>query len=77
MLRSLVTLTVLSLLSVFVSAQSASSGQKARVFISDSQSWETSGSAGGSNGTFAAHSHGGARRRLPKSSRPSGSVAPK
>lgn len=61
MLRSLVTLTVLSLLSVFVSAQSASSGQKARVFISDSQSWETSGSAGGSNGTFAAHSHGGAR----------------
>src|SRR5216684_7213446 len=34
---------------------------KPRVFITDSQSWETSGSAGGANGAFAAHSSGGAR----------------
>lgn len=35
--------------------------EKARVFITDSESWEVSGSAGGSNGSFAAQSHGGAR----------------
>lgn len=39
----------------------ASSGDKPRVFITDSQSWEMSGSAGGANGAFAAHSSGGAR----------------
>jgi len=61
MLRSLVTLIVLSSVSMFVSAQAASTAKRARVFISDSQSWETTGSAGGSNGTFAAHSQGGAR----------------
>jgi hypothetical protein len=32
-----------------------------RVFITDSTSWETRGSAGGSGGTWAASSHGGAR----------------
>ena len=38
-----------------------STQEKARVFITDSQSWGgVVGSAGGSNGTFAAHSHGGA-----------------
>jgi hypothetical protein len=35
--------------------------EKPRVFITDSQSWETRGSAGGANGAFAAHSAGGAR----------------
>lgn len=35
--------------------------EKPRVFITDSQSWEMSGSAGGANGAFAAQSHGGAR----------------
>lgn len=35
--------------------------EKARVFITDSESWEVNGSAGGSNGSFAAQSHGGAR----------------
>jgi len=35
--------------------------EKPRVFITDSESWESSGSAGGSNGSFAAESHGGAR----------------
>jgi len=35
--------------------------EKPRVFVTDSESWESSGSAGGSNGSFAAESHGGAR----------------
>jgi hypothetical protein len=35
--------------------------EKARVFITDSESWEVSGSAAGSHGSFAAQSHGGAR----------------
>jgi hypothetical protein len=38
-----------------------SSGDKPRVFITDSQSWEMKGSAGGTAGTFGAHSHAGAR----------------
>ena len=42
-------------------SSSAQTTGKARVFISDSQSWEMSGNAGGANGTFAAHSAGGAR----------------
>jgi hypothetical protein len=33
----------------------------ARVFITDSQSWEVASGAGGSNGTFGDASHGGAR----------------
>jgi PEGA domain len=35
--------------------------EKPRVFITDSQSWEMQGSAGGTGGTFGAHSSGGAR----------------
>src|SRR5882724_4463590 len=58
MLRSFVSLVILYLLLIPAAAQGQ---QKARVFISDSQSWQMSGSAGGSNGTFAAHSNGGAR----------------
>ena len=34
---------------------------KKRVFITDSQSWQVTGSAGGSNGKFGAYSSGGAR----------------
>ncbi len=34
---------------------------KARVFITDSQSWETRGNAGGTSGGFGAETHGGAR----------------
>jgi len=34
---------------------------KPRVFISDSQSWEMRGAAGGANGAFGAETHGGAR----------------
>jgi hypothetical protein len=58
MLRSLVSVIALYLLLTPAAAQGQ---QKARIFISDSQSWQMSGSAGGSNGTFAAHSSGGAR----------------
>jgi len=42
-------------------AQNSTDGQKPRVFISDSQSWQVSGSGGGSNGTWASSTHGGAR----------------
>jgi hypothetical protein len=42
-------------------AAPAGPSEKPRVFITDSQSWEVSGSAGGANGAFAAQSHGGAR----------------
>jgi hypothetical protein len=35
--------------------------EKPRVFITDSESWETSGSSGGSHGIFGSQSHGGAR----------------
>ena len=38
-----------------------SDADKARVFITDSNSWSTHGSAGGSNGSFAGSSSGGAR----------------
>jgi len=34
---------------------------KLRVYVTDSNSWSTQGSAGGSHGTFAASSSGGAR----------------
>ena len=50
----------LSITILLISSSAQTSG-KARVFISDSQSWEMSGNAGGANGTFAAHSAGGAR----------------
>jgi hypothetical protein len=42
------------------SSQSASADQ-ARVFITDSESWEMVGHAGGGGGAFGAESHGGAR----------------
>src|SRR5258708_6787405 len=41
--------------------QESSTTEKPRVFITDSQSWEVSGHAGGTAGTYAAESHGGAR----------------
>lgn len=41
--------------------QQGSITEKPRVFITDSQSWEIMGSAGGANGAFAAETHGGAR----------------
>jgi PEGA domain len=60
--RSLANIIVASLLLISAAAQTpAVNGQKARVFISDSQSWEMSGSAGGSGAAFGAHAQGGAR----------------
>jgi hypothetical protein len=38
-----------------------SSTDKPRVFVTDSQSWEMSGSGGGANGAWGAQTHGGAR----------------
>jgi hypothetical protein len=35
--------------------------EKARVFITDSESWEVRGSSGGANGVYSSQSHGGAR----------------
>jgi len=46
---------------IYVPAQNSTSPDRPRVFITDSQSWEMYGSAGGSNGTWAAQTHGGAR----------------
>src|SRR6476660_1303432 len=54
-------LVILLLLIPSVAQTATAAAPKPRVFISDSQSWETSGNAGGANGTFAAHSAGGAR----------------
>ena len=44
-----------------LSAQIPTQPQKPKVFITDNQSWESRGSAGGSGGNWAAESHGGAR----------------
>jgi hypothetical protein len=64
---------VVFLLSTFTFAQNQSAIQSAatqtktapedkpKVFITDSQSWETRSSAGGSGGSWGAQSHGGAR----------------
>lgn len=46
---------------VCVVAQSPPNSDKPRVFITDSQSWEMNGSGGGSNGSWGAQTHGGAR----------------
>ena len=61
-MRVLINSLVILLLLIPSAAQTTTTGApKPRVFISDSQSWEMSGNAGGANGTFAAHSAGGAR----------------
>jgi PEGA domain len=59
-MRFVIKLVVLSLLLLPVAAQT-SDPQKARVFITDSQSWQMTGNSGGSNNGFAGHSSGGAR----------------
>lgn len=41
--------------------QPTSTTDKPRVFVTDSQSWEMSGSGGGANGAWGAQTHGGAR----------------
>jgi hypothetical protein len=43
------------------SPTTSSDQDKPRIYVTDSNSWSTQGSAGGTNGTFAASSSGGAR----------------
>jgi len=43
------------------SVPSTLEGTKPRVYVTDSDSWQMEGSAGGANGAFAAHTSGGAR----------------
>lgn len=61
----LIPLTVIGVTSLYSQQNPMASvpptGEKPRVFITDSESWEVSGSASGHNGTFASQSHGGAR----------------
>jgi hypothetical protein len=58
-MRRILTLAFVSL-AVAAVAQTSPDG-RARVFISDSQSWQIAGNAGGSNGTWASSTRGGAR----------------
>jgi PEGA domain len=61
-MRSIFSLLIVSVLLPAAMAQNSASGaSKARVFITDSQSWEVSGSGGGANGAGSSHSSGGAR----------------
>ena len=61
-MRSIIKFAVLSLLLIPAAAQtSTSDAQKARVFITDSQSWQVTGNSGGSKDGFAGHTSGGAR----------------
>ena len=57
----LATLLVVSLSLAAAKRSSDDSPDKPRVFITDSESWEVSSNAGGSGGTWASHSSGGAR----------------
>lgn len=59
-MRFLINLSLLSVLLIPAAAQTPS-GQKPRVFITDSQSWQISGSSGGSSSGFGGHTSGGAR----------------
>jgi len=58
-MRRILTLVCVSL-AVSAVAQSSADG-RARVFISDSQSWQIAGNAGGSNGAWGSSTRGGAR----------------
>jgi hypothetical protein len=61
-MRFFIKFAVLPLLLIPAAAQtSTSDAQKARVFITDSQSWQMTGNSGGSKNGFASHSSGGAR----------------
>jgi hypothetical protein len=64
--KSLLSVLIVVMLALIVSAQTAndsgtSPGEHARVFITDSQSWEVASGAGGTGGTFGGAAHGGAR----------------
>jgi hypothetical protein len=61
-MRFFTTFAVLSLLLIPAAALASTSDvQKARVFITDSQSWQMSGSGGGTNDAHGSHFSGGAR----------------
>lgn len=58
MLRWVIRVSVVMLIASYAMAQNTT---KARVFVTDSKSWEMSGNIGGSNGSFGGHTSGGAR----------------
>jgi len=61
-MRSVINLAVLSLLLIPAAAQtSTSDAQRARVFVTDSQSWQITGNSGGTNDAHGGHMSGGAR----------------
>ena len=61
-MRAVINFAVLALLVIPAAAQtSTSDAQRARVFITDSQSWQMTGNSGGSSSGFASHTSGGAR----------------
>jgi hypothetical protein len=61
-MRSILKFATLSLLLIPAAAQtSISDAQRARVFITDSQSWQMSGNGGGTNDAHGSHFSGGAR----------------
>lgn len=61
-MRSVINLAVLSLLLIPAAAPaSTSDAQKARVFITDSQSWQMTGNSGGTSDAHGSHMGGGAR----------------
>jgi hypothetical protein len=61
-MRSILKFATLSLLLIPAAAQtSISDAQKARVFITDSQSWQMSGNGGGTSDAHGSHFSGGAR----------------
>src|SRR5437763_7335386 len=51
----------LAIIAVCLFASSLFAQEKARVFVTDSKSWEISGGSGGSSGAFGGETHGGAR----------------
>jgi protein-tyrosine-phosphatase len=61
-MRSAINLAVLSLLLIPAAASaSTSDAQKARVFITDSQSWQITANSGGTSDAHGSHMSGGAR----------------
>jgi PEGA domain len=60
-MRFLTKLAVLPLLLIPAMAQTSPDAQKARVFITDSQSWQMSGNSGGTSDAHGGHFSGGAR----------------
>src|ERR1022692_1345634 len=61
-MRAVINFAVLALLLIPAAAQtSTSDAQRARVFVTDSQSWQMTGNSGGSSDAHASHMSGGAR----------------